>query len=147
VNNSSIAFEKSKLTGPEKRSRVYLFLLSKGEHGATDDEVINAGLIPHQSMGGTRLELMRLGALVKTGVKRETVTGSPASVYRAVPGVDVLQAPPKTERDRLLTAARKKVKEMTLSELRSFVGTPEKKTSTRQDYTYDESEFLYSFLE
>lgn len=146
--SSRIAYERSKLTGPEKRLRVYQFLISKGDYGATDDEIINAGLIPHQSMGGTRLELMRLGAVVKTRMKRNTVTGSPAWVYRAVPGVNVRQAAMKTERDHLLTLARKKVKEMSLQELRDFVGSDgEEAEDTDTDFAFDEDDFLSSFLE
>ena len=77
--------------------------------------------IKHASMAGTRLQLMRLGAVVKTTKRRKTAAGNPADVYVAIPGISVRKAPPKTQRDHLLTAARKKIKEMSDDELREFL--------------------------
>ena len=120
--NSLFAFaESERTTGESRRVAVYQYMLSCGDDGATDDEMINTLGIKHASMAGTRLQLMRLGAVVKTSNRRRTEAGNPADVYVAVPGISVRKAPPKTERDHLLTAARKKIKEMSDDELRDFV--------------------------
>ena len=120
--NSLFAFaESERTTGESRRVAVYQYMLSCGDDGATDDEMINTLGIKHASMAGTRLQLMRLGAVVKTANRRRTEAGNPADVYVAVPGISVRKAPPKTERDHLLTAARKKIKEMSDDELRDFV--------------------------
>ena len=122
--NSLLAFHESeKNTGESRRVAVYQYMLAQGEYGATDDEIINMmGVKKHtNSQRGTRLQLMRLGAVIKTDNRRFTEAGYLADVYIAVPGVDVRKAPPKTERDHMETAARKKIKEMSDDELRDFV--------------------------
>lgn len=120
--NSLFAFaESERTTGESRRVAVYQYMISCGDDGATDDEMIHTLGIKHASMAGTRLQLMRLGAVVKTANRRRTEAGNPADVYVAIPGISVRKAPPKTERDHLLTAARKVIKEMSDDELRDFV--------------------------
>jgi len=120
--NSLFAYRESeKNTGENRRVAVYRYMLAQGGYGATDDEIINTLGIKHASMAGTRLQLMKLGAVTKTDNRRLTEAGNPADVYVAIPGVSVRKAPPKTERDHMETAARKKIKAMSDDELRSFV--------------------------
>lgn len=120
--NSLFAYRESeRTTGEKRRIAVYRYMLVQGDEGATDDEMIHTLGIKHASMAGTRLQLMRLGAVVKTTKRRKTAAGNPADVYVAIPGINVRKAPPKTERDHMLTAARKKIKEMSDDELRAFL--------------------------
>ena len=129
--NSLFAYRESeRTTGEKRRIAVYHYMLTQGDEGATDDEMIHTLGIKHASMAGTRLQLMRLGAVTKTAKRRKTAAGNPADVYVAIPGINVRKAPPKTERDHLLTAARKKIKEMSDDELRAFLEeTPEEPQS------------------
>ena len=119
--NSLFAYDKSKITGPERRRMVYRYLLQRAYEGATDDEVIHNTTVEHASMAGTRHQLMKLGAVFDTGNTRLTRSGNPATVWRAVPGVDVSKSPGKTDREVLLTKARKKLKGMSDEELHSFI--------------------------
>ncbi len=120
--NSLIAYHESeKNTGEKRRVSVYRHMLFQEDYGATDDEIINTLGIKHASMAGTRLQLMKLGAVTKTEKRRLTEAGNPADVYIAIPGVDVRKAPPKTERDHMETAARKRIKEMSDDDLREFL--------------------------
>ncbi len=140
--NSLFAYEKSEKTGPARRRMVYRYLLNRGGEGATDDEVIHATTIEHKSMAGTRHQLIKLGAVVDTGKTRLTRSGNPACVWRAVPGVDVSPSPGKTDREHLMTKARKKLKGMTDDELRSFLEVdPEEDGAAVEDMLDFYSEF------
>jgi hypothetical protein len=120
--NSVFAYESAELkSGPQRRKAVYAFVLSRGEEGATDDEVIQHLGIQHASMAGTRHDLEKLGALVGTNRNRLTVAGNPAEVWVAVPGVKVDKRPPKTEREILLTGARRVIENMTDAELEGLI--------------------------
>lgn len=121
VQNSLFAYDKSEKTGPARRRMVYRYLLGRGGEGATDDEVIHSTSIEHKSMAGTRHQLIKLGAVVDTGKTRLTRSGNPATVWCAIPGVDVSKSPGKTEREHLMTAARKQLKEMSDDQLRVFL--------------------------
>jgi hypothetical protein len=131
--NSLFAYEKSEKTGPARRRMVYRYLLGRGGDGATDDEVIHSTSIEHKSMAGTRHQLMKLGAVIDTSKTRLTRSGNPATVWLAVPGVDVSKSPGKTDREHLMTKARKKLKGMSDDQLQGFVATPTPKTKTSFD--------------
>ena len=121
TQNSLFAYDKSENTGPARRRMVYRYLLGRGGEGATDDEIIHNTSIEHKSMAGTRHQLMKLGAVEDTGKARRTRSGNPATVWVAIPGVGVSEAPVKTEREHLMTAARKQLKEMSDDQLRVFL--------------------------
>lgn len=142
--NSLFAYEKSEKTGPARRRMVYRYLLNRGGEGATDDEVIHATSIEHKSMAGTRHQLIKLGAVVDSGTTRPTRSGNPAAVWRAIPGVDVSPSPGKTEREHLMTKARKKLKGMTDDQLRAFVEITEGSVT---EVTEDLLDFYSEFRE
>jgi hypothetical protein len=121
TQNSLFAYEASEKTGPTRRRLVYNYLLKQGAMGATDDEIIHSTSIEHKSMAGTRHQLMKLGAVEDTGNRRPTRSGNPATVWVAIPGVRVSEAPVKTDREHLMTAARKQLKEMSDDQLRVFL--------------------------
>jgi hypothetical protein len=142
--NSLFAYDKSKVTGPERRRMVYRYLLQRGGEGATDDEVIHNTTVEHASMAGTRHQLMKLGAVLDTGNTRPTRSGNPATIWIAVPGIDVSKSPGKTGREVLLTNARKKLKGMSDEELREFIADP---TATEPDSGLDILDFYEDFRE
>jgi len=119
--NSLLAYDRSEENGANRRQRYYRFVLSRGEAGATDDEVIVGARIDHQSVGACRLDLLKLGALVDTGTNRQTRSKRMARVWQGVPGVDVSTKPPKTRREELLRLARKVLKTLTNEQLEMFV--------------------------
>ena len=120
--NSLAAYDAAEATtGPQRRKDVYEFILSRGEEGATDDEVIQQLGIQHASMAGTRHDLEKLGALRGTDKNRPTVSGNLAEVWVAIPGVRVDKRPPKTEREILLTGARRVIENMTNDELEALI--------------------------
>jgi len=120
--NSLAAYDAAEAaTGPKRRKDVYAFILSRGEEGATDDEVIQQLGIPHASMAGTRHDLEKLGAVLGTDRNRPTVSGNLAEVWVAKPGVRVDKRPPKTEREILLTGARRVIENMTDAELEALI--------------------------
>ena len=120
--NSLAAYDAAEAaTGPKRRKDVYAFILSRGEEGATDDEVIQQLGIQHASMAGTRHDLEKLGAVLGTDRNRPTVSGNLAEVWIAKPGVRVDKRPPKTEREILLTGARRVIENMTDDELEALI--------------------------
>jgi len=141
--NSLFAYDKSEKTGPTRRRMVYYHLLQQGVEGATDDEIIHGTRIEHKSMAGTRHQLMKLGAVVDAGKTRLTRSGNPAAVWLAIPGVDVSKPPGKTERDHLMTMARKKLKSMSDDQLRVFLEV----TVTVADQPADLLDFYAEFRE
>lgn len=141
TQNSLFAYEKSEKTGPARRGLVYYYLLKQGAMGATDDEIIHSTSIEHKSMAGTRHQLMKLGAVKDTGKRRLTRSGNPATVWAAIPGVVVSEAPLKTDREHLMTAARKQLKGMSDDQLRVFLEV------TDQDQPTDLLDFYEEFRE
>ena len=119
--NSLLAYGIAKKSGAASRKVYYDYLLPQGDHGATDDEVMAHTSIDHHAVGRIRLNLIKMGAVRWGGQNRLTQKGCRASVWVAVPGVDVTQPVPKKERDELLKLARRKLKAMTDDELRDFV--------------------------
>jgi hypothetical protein len=119
--NSIIAYEEAKKDAAVERKRYYDLLLSRGPHGATDDEVLQFTSIGENAVRRCRLNLMKMEAVESSGLNRPTRTGRQATVWVALPGVDVTQAVPVIHRDELLKVARRKIKEMTEEELEAFV--------------------------
>jgi hypothetical protein len=119
--NSLFAYDTAKKSGAANRKTYYDFLVSRGAQGATDDEVMAHTSIDHHAVGRIRINLTKMGAVAPTEQNRMTRKGCSASVWVAVPGVDVTKPVPKTERDGLLKFARRKIKAMSDDELREFI--------------------------
>lgn len=79
------AAEAAEPTAPRCRARVLDLIRSRGARGATDDEVEVALGLPHQTASARRRELVVAGAVEATTARRLTRSGSPATVWRAVP--------------------------------------------------------------
>ena len=70
--------------GSTARGRVLAFIVSRGAHGATDDEVeIGIGM-SHQTASARRRELDLRRLIVKDGTKRKTRSGRNAQVWIGV---------------------------------------------------------------
>jgi hypothetical protein len=67
------------------RSKVLGWIISRGEHGGTDDEGEAALGIRCQTWTPRRRELVQLGLVVDSGRRRPTASGRPAAVWVAVP--------------------------------------------------------------
>jgi len=123
VNQNSInAYDVAKKSGAVSRKTYYDYALSQGATGVTDDEVMRDTDIDHHAVGRIRKNLLAMGAVRDTGGTRLTRKGCKATVWVAIPGVDVTQPVPKSERDELLKMARRKIAGMTDADLRAFVG-------------------------
>ena len=88
-DTSEAAAEAQKGKAPSAIRRIYVFLLARGELGATDDEIrLALGMLP-STAGARRRDLELKGACFKTSHRRLTAHGHPAVVYQAVPGADL----------------------------------------------------------
>jgi len=133
--NSILAYKEAKKDAAVERKRYYDLLLSKGAHGATDDEVLQETSIGQNAVRRCRLNLMKMGAVETSGFNRPTRTGRQATVWVALPGILVTEAVPVIRRDELLKLARRKIKEMSDDELEAFVG--EKGEESSADFLDD----------
>ena len=89
-DTSQAAAESMKPHAPTLRHRVYQYILSQGEHGATDAEVEGATGLKHQTASARRRELeIEYGAVYLSKMRRRTGSGRLAGVYVAMPGVDI----------------------------------------------------------
>lgn len=70
-------------SAPTRREEVYEFLKSRGEHGATDDEIQQALGYPRSSVGARRNELMNEGLIIDSGDTRATRYGRQATIWLA----------------------------------------------------------------
>jgi len=89
---------------PTLRHRVYQYVLSKGEYGATDDEICTDLQITHRTGTARRRELELIDAVYKTDQRRQTRSGRTAGVYVAAQGVNLNSRngrPPKAAADAL----------------------------------------------
>lgn len=120
--NSLLAYEEAKKKAVVERQSYYNYLLSKGSEGATDDEVLQETSINENAVRRCRLNLQKMEAVESSGLNRPTRTGRQATVWVAVPDVDVTKPVPVIRRDELEKQARRKIKAMTDEELESFVG-------------------------
>lgn len=62
------------------RRRVVAFVRSRGERGATSDEIELALRLPHQTVSARITEAKAVGELVPSGVRRQTRSGRNAAV-------------------------------------------------------------------
>ena len=91
-DTSQAAAESMKPHTPTLRHRVYQYILSRGDYGATDAEIERATGLKHQTASARRHELQnRYGAVIRhpSGKKRRTGSGRLAGVYIAVEGGDI----------------------------------------------------------
>ena len=63
------------------QAAVFAFLRERGAHGATDQEIQEALALPSNTQIPRRWELVRIGAVVKSGTKRKTRSKCPAIVW------------------------------------------------------------------
>jgi predicted Rossmann fold nucleotide-binding protein DprA/Smf involved in DNA uptake len=78
------AFDASKPKANERHERVFAYVASCGERGATREEVANSTGIKLQSVCSPVLALLREGRLREDGRTRLTSSGSKAAVFIAV---------------------------------------------------------------
>lgn len=84
-NEESTAAHRSIVTSKDTlRRRVIAFVRSRGEHGATSDEIEVALGLPHQTVSARITEAKAGGDLVPSGVRRLTRSGRSAAVLVAV---------------------------------------------------------------
>ena len=93
---SQAAAESMEPHAPTIRHRVFRYILSRGDHGATDDEIEGALGLKHQTASARRRELEKDYGAVRletlgdgTPRKRRTGSGRMAGVYVAIEGVNI----------------------------------------------------------
>lgn len=99
---------------PSNRVRLYQHFLSQGKHGSTDEEAEDVLGLPHQTVSAVRGELVKMGAVVSTEVRRWTRSKKKATVRVSVPDVDVSRRLPETpveEKQRWIRAQIRNVDE------------------------------------
>ena len=85
-DTSRAAAESQTAKAPAKIDMIYRYLLSRGEFGATDDEIrIALGLLA-STAGARRRDLEMMGGCVKSKIRRTTTNGGVAVVHVAIPG-------------------------------------------------------------
>lgn len=72
---------------PTHRLAVFSFLVSRGDRGATDDEIERALGLRHQSASARRRELVQAGLVEETEERRKTRSGRTATVWEVPPRV------------------------------------------------------------
>lgn len=81
---NAAAFEASKPKANARHERVWAYVASCGERGATREEVAHGTGIKLQSICSPVLSLLREGRLREDGRKRLTSSGMKAAVFMAV---------------------------------------------------------------
>jgi hypothetical protein len=97
-DTSKAAAESMEAHARPMRERVFEYIKSQGEHGATDDEIEVALGMSHQSCSPRRRELEKDDAIYLTDDRRKTRSGRRAGVYRVVEGATSIKKvgrPPK----------------------------------------------------
>lgn len=82
-DTSAAAAEQITTGAGTLRERVRRYLVSWGAHGATDDEIEHALALRHQTASARRRELVLLGLVRDSGVRRRTRSGRNATVWQA----------------------------------------------------------------
>lgn len=83
-NNTDTSNMAAKVVAPkfnERAERMYKMILDKGVDGVTDEEGQVALSMSGNSYRPVRGNLVKLGMVVDSGRKRDTVTGNPAKVW------------------------------------------------------------------
>ena len=99
-DTSRAAADAMRRHAPTLRQKVYDYIVSRGDYGATDDEIAVSLELRHQTASPRRRGLVIMGAVYATEERRPTRSGQTATVWRAVPGLDVRKPqgrPPKGE--------------------------------------------------
>jgi len=97
-DTSKAAADSMESRAPTIRKEVYDFIVSRGERGATDDEIAASLNLRHQTASPRRRNLVLMGAVHRTEERRPTRSGHSATVWIATPGMDVRRPrgrPPK----------------------------------------------------
>jgi hypothetical protein len=87
-----------------QRERIASEFIVAGPDGLTDDEIIVSGVANHQSAGGRRSELEKMGIVYATDTYRTTRSGKKATVFALTPdaarqaGLSDYDAPPKKKK-------------------------------------------------
>jgi hypothetical protein len=68
------------------REKVHSFLLTRGEMGATDEEIQDLLRMPASTERPRRVELVAMGLVKESRTRRTTRSGRAASVWAAVEG-------------------------------------------------------------
>lgn len=79
---SLLAAEKALPKSGTKRRRVYDYIVGRGLHGATDDEIQNALGIDGNTVRPTRGGLVEDGYIIDTGTTRKNKQGNECIVWR-----------------------------------------------------------------
>lgn len=69
------------MTAENLRSRVYRFIMNKGEYGATDGEIQKALRMEGSTQRPRRVELQEKNLIKDSGIKRKTRSGRRAVVW------------------------------------------------------------------
>jgi hypothetical protein len=86
---SRVAYELTKPSHQAIRVEVYQFVLSRGQNGATADEVAAHFEALHNRTSPRMTELRQMFLIRETGVRRRTRQGMQAAVYVATTGESV----------------------------------------------------------
>lgn len=78
---SDVAARRIRGAVPRLLDRVFAFLASRGEDGATDEEAATVLRLKAQTFTPRRGELVKAGLVVDTGRRRSTTSGRPAAVW------------------------------------------------------------------
>ena len=100
TDRTILPFVKGSDTSRAAAEKVYDYIVSRGDYGATDDEIAVSLELRHQTASPRRRGLVIMGAVYATEERRPTRSGQTATVWRAVPGLDVRKPqgrPPKGE--------------------------------------------------
>lgn len=79
---SVLAAEKALPRSGTKRRRVYDYIVNRGLHGATDDEIQDALGIDGNTVRPTRGGLVEDGHIIDTGITRKNKHGNECIVWR-----------------------------------------------------------------
>lgn len=86
------------------RERVYEYIKSQGEHGATDDEIHDFFQIDKNTTAPRRRELQLKGLVIDSGNRRQTKAKRWAVVWVAASFAGVVPGPRKSTKQRLVEA-------------------------------------------
>ena len=131
------AYDASKSKSKQMEHRILRHLEECGDVGATDEEMdIVFGTEKTRSNRPTRHSLTKRGRIVKSGRTRKTQSGRAAIVWVLKEHAD-FDTEASAERDELLKLARRKVKMMSVEQLREFVDSDDDSDFPDEDGFFD----------
>jgi len=83
-DTSEAAAESIKGFAGSLRYRILQYILSRGQEGATDDEIERFFGMRHQTVSARRRELVQQGHIETSELRRRTSSGRTATVWKAV---------------------------------------------------------------